>query len=244
MGELDTNVPLDRRLEVVRAPRVTDRFPTKGYTGMRLQGRAAAATTAILLAVLSACTGPPAAPSATPTPSTSSEPAVTESPSSSPTAASESEVAAANAERLIREYYVLRDELRSDETQSLDRLEDFATSIELASQQRLIQSERDGGEHQTGTTRIAELEVKGVVNLDNSDPSAGRVPVVEIEVCADVSDVDFVDASGNSIVDSRRPDTAWVRHHVANYDWESDPTNGWRVSSSETLERQPCETAG
>jgi hypothetical protein len=31
---------------------------------------------------------------------------------------------------------------------------------------------------------------------DNSDQSAGQVPVVEIELCVDVSDVDFLDASG------------------------------------------------
>ena len=60
-------------------------------------------------------------------------------------------------------------------------------------QQRLFKKERRQGLVQTGQTRIAELQVQSV-DLDNSDPKAGRVPTVQVDVCYDVSDVDMVDA--------------------------------------------------
>lgn len=245
MGELDAtdHMPQPRHW-VDHAPREHWRLPRKGHRGMRLAGRVTAVTTAtITMAVLVACTGSPneaPTPSVTPTPSMSSQPPTPPSPSPSPTPPSQAEVAAAQAESLVREYYVLREALRVDTSVPLDRLEDFTISTELASQQRLIQGERDRGEHQTGSTRIVELDVTDV-NLDNSDPSAGRVPVVEIELCVDVSGVDFIDASGNSVVVPGRPDAGWVRHQVANYAWDTDPANGWRISSSETIERQPCD---
>ena len=67
--------------------------------------------------------------------------------------------------------------------------------------------------HQTGETKVVELKVQSV-NLDNSDPKAGKVPTVQIDVCFDVSDVDVVDADGKSVVSPDRPDTGWIRFSV------------------------------
>ncbi|MFC8943354.1 hypothetical protein ACFT1B_35285, partial [Streptomyces griseoincarnatus] len=92
---------------------------------------------------------------------------------------------------------------------------------------------------QTGSTQIADLVVQSV-SLDNSDPTAGLVPTVQVDVCYDVGDVDLVDASGTSVISSSRPDRRWERLQVANYDYEADPTGGWRVASLETLEKAPC----
>jgi len=79
------------------------------------------------------------------------------------------------------------------------------------------------------------------VNLDNSDPAAGRVPTVQVDVCFDVTGVDVRDGSGSSVVPAGRPVTGWIRHTVSNYSWETDPTGGWRVSTSVDLKRPPCE---
>ena len=229
--------------EVVRIHRARKKNSNKGVEGMHRggRGRALTAATILVFVVTSACSGSPD-PTATTTPTVATSPSPSRTPSPTQTPLSESEAAAAEAMSLVREYYVLRDALRSDPSVPLVRLEEFAISTELASQRRLIQDERDGGERQTGATRIAELDVTGV-NLENADKSAGQVPVVEIELCVDVSDVDFLDATGTSIVPPNRPDTAWVRHTVANYTWDTDPSNGWRVSSSETIEGQPCDVA-
>ena len=86
---------------------------------------------------------------------------------------------------------------------------------------------------------INELKVQSV-NLDNSDPDAGKVPTVVIDVCWDVSKVDVLDKSGKSIVSPNRPDTGWTRYTVANYDYAADPTGGWRVATGQDLKKTPC----
>lgn len=110
----------------------------------------------------------------------------------------------------------------------------------MATQQTLFKRERKQEPHQTGETKVVELEVQSV-NLDNSDPQAGKVPTVQIDVCFDVSGVDVLDADGKSVVAPDRPDTGWIRYSVANYEWDSDPDGTWRVASSQNIERTPCD---
>ena len=119
-------------------------------------------------------------------------------------------------------------------------LKTVAISTELTAQQTLFKRERDQGLRQTGETKVVELHVEAV-NLDNSDPRAGKVPTVQIDVCFDVSDVDVLDADGKSVVSPDRPDTGWIRYSVANYQWDTDPDGAWRVASSQDLERTPCD---
>ena len=89
---------------------------------------------------------------------------------------------------------------------------------------------------------VAELTVQ-TVNLDNSDPKAGKVPTVVIDVCWDVSKVDVLDKSGASIVSPDRPDTGWTRYTVANYRYADNPTKGWRVATGQDLKQTPCSTS-
>ena len=205
---------------------------------MRQVGRAKqlAAASSMLL-VLGACSDGSAEPGNEPTAtSTTTSPTPADTETSPP---SQSEVASQAAEAKVREYYDVRDQFRLDPTARLSRLRMVATSVELDAQQRLFKRERSQGVVQTGHTRIAELVVQSV-NLDNSDPRAGRVPTVQVDVCYDVSGVDMVDADGNSIVSADRPDRGWVRHSVSNYEWDTDRAGSWRVASSETLEQSPC----
>lgn len=161
------------------------------------------------------------------------------SASPSPAHASKEQVAAQDATRLLRSYYMVRDELRQEPDSPLTKLQSVAISIELDAQQKLFKDERAKGLRQTGATRIAELTVQSV-ELDNSDPKAGRVPTVQIDVCFDVRSVDILDKTGESVVSSDRPDTGWIRYTVANYEWTKHPSDGWRVASSRNLGRTPC----
>src|SRR5690606_30280386 len=113
-----------------------------------------------------------------------------------------------------------------------------AISTELSAQQNLFERERKQGLRQIGETKIVELDVKSV-NLDNSDPSAGKVPTVQIELCFDVSGVDVIDADGKSAISPDRPDTGWIQFLVANYEWDTDPEGAWRVAASHDIERTP-----
>jgi hypothetical protein len=169
-----------------------------------------------------------------------SNPPASSPSSSSPTPTSPSESATAAATATVNDYYAIRNQLRRDPEQPLSMLKSVAISTELATQQTLFKRERKQGLHQTGETKVVELEVQSV-NLDNSDPQAGKVPTVQIDVCFDVSGVDVLDADGKSVVTPDRPDTGWIRYSVANYEWDSDPDGAWRVASSQDIDRTPCD---
>jgi hypothetical protein len=193
------------------------------------------ATAVLLLVAGTSCAkddGDPTDPRSNPTASSPS--------SSNPTPTSPSESATAAATETVNDYYAIRNQLRRDPEQPLSMLKTVAISTELATQQTLFKRERKQGLHQTGETKVVELEVQSV-NLDNSDPQAGKVPTVQIDVCFDVSGVDVLDADGKSVVTPDRPDTGWIRYSVANYEWDSDPDGAWRVASSQDIERTPCD---
>lgn len=205
------------------------------------------AAAALLLVAGSSCAqdtpeagnpSPTVSPSVTDTASPTVSPSVTDTTSPTPTSPSDEALAGATA--LLTRYYAVRNELRQDSTRPMSMLKTIAISTELTAQQTLFKRERDQGLRQTGETKVVELHVESV-NLDNSDPRAGKVPTVQIDVCFDVSDVDVLDADGRSVVSPDRPDTGWIRYSVANYQWDTDPDGAWRVASSQDLERTPCD---
>ncbi|MFD6177259.1 MULTISPECIES: hypothetical protein [unclassified Isoptericola] len=227
------------RGDVVHVPPEGVRCSAKGLARMRHWGRAGTPTTAVLLlAVLAACT-PSTEASPIPTPTTTSA-ASTPTSEPSPSPISDSEVAAQNAAGLVHEYYQVLDQTRADPDEPLSQLESVAISKDLSVWEQQIKRDRRDGYRQTGETRLVEVDV-GSVNLDNSDPDAGVVPTVQVDVCYDVSDVDVVDSDGTSVVAADRADTGRVRHTVSNYSWDTDPDDGWRVSTSVDLEQAPCD---
>ena len=193
------------------------------------------ATGTLMLAAVSACGGSDTDPPATAEPSSSSP----SSPTTSASPSSPSDAASADATEAVRTYFAVVDQLRSDPATHLKKLKSVATSAQLNAVETLIGRQRDEGQRQTGTTAISELKVQSV-NLDNSDPKAGKVPTVVIDVCWDVSKVDVLDKSGKSIVSPDRPDTGWTRYTVANYKYAADPTGGWRVATGQDLKQTPC----
>lgn len=203
-----------------------------------LRGVIARATAVLLLVAVTSCANDGSDPAASGSPSPSS-PAPTTATSTPP---SETEMASAAASAALRQYYDVRNQLRQDPNQPLSLVESVAISTELAAQQNLFKRERSQGLHQVGTTEVAKLEVQSV-NLDNSDPKVGKVPTIQIDLCFDVSKVDVVDANGKSVISPDRPDTGWIRFLVSNYQWDSNPEGGWRVASSQDVERKPCEAS-
>ncbi|GAB2761930.1 hypothetical protein GCM10027020_12810 [Nocardioides salsibiostraticola] len=115
----------------------------------------------------------------------------------------------------------------------------MAIGTQLTALEKLVQSQRSEGLRQTGSTTIAAFKVRSV-NLDNAGSEAGKVPIVDIDVCYDVSGVDILDRDDKSVVSPDRPDSGWVRFTVANYTWKANPRGGWRVAGGADLERAPC----
>lgn len=202
----------------------------------RTRGAIALATAAQLLVAMASCAntdGDDPAANGSSAPSSSTPSTATTRP---PT---ETEAASTAASAAVERYYAVRNRLRQQPKQPLGLLKTVAISTELAAQENLFKTERKKGLHQTGETKVAMLKVQSV-NLEHSDPKAGQVPTVQIDVCFDVSDVDVLDQEGNSVVSPDRPDTGWIRYSVANYEWDSDPDGAWRVASSQDIERTPC----
>jgi hypothetical protein len=152
---------------------------------------------------------------------------------------SPSDSAAADASSLMQRYFSVLDDVRTEPTTPLTKLKSVTTSTQLTAQTHLVQAERQKGLHQVGSTRIAQLLVQSV-NLDNSNPSAGKVPTVLIDVCWDVSEADLVDENGHSVVNPTRVDRGWTRYTVANYHWFANPSGGWRIASSQDSKKAPC----
>lgn len=196
------------------------------------------ATGAVVLVAVSACGGSDTDPPPTSEPSSTSP----SSPTTSASPTSPSDAASADATESVRSYFTVVDQLRSDPAADLKKLRSVATSAQLNAVENLIGRQRDEGQHQTGTTAIKELQVQSV-NLDNTDPKAGKVPTVVIDVCWDVSKVDVLDRSGKSTISPDRPDTGWTSYTVANYDYAADPTGGWRVATGQDLKQKPCATS-
>lgn len=192
------------------------------------------ATGTLLLVAVSACgdnsEDPPPSPPASSSPS---------APTTSASPTSPSDTATADATAAMRDYFSVVDQVGQDPVSDLKRLKTVATSTQLSAVQTLLRRQHDQGQRQVGTTAINKLTVQSV-NLDNSDPSAGKVPTVVIDVCWDVSKVDVLDESGKSIVTPNRPDTGWTRYTVANYKYAADPTGGWRVATGQDLKQTPC----
>lgn len=199
------------------------------------QGAFSVATAVLLLAVMTAC-GSDADPDSTPTPSPSVSETVT---SPSPTPTSPEDEASASAVEAVTAYYATVDKVRQDADSPATDLDAVAISTQLSAQKHLLESQRSAGNRQTGNTEVVEANVQSVT-LDNSDPKAGHVPTVTIDVCWDVSDVDVLDPTGQSVVTPERADRGWTRLIVANYSWTSDPDSGWRVAGGKDLEKSPC----
>lgn len=200
-------------------------------------GLISCATGTLMLVAVTACASSVSDADPPSSPQVSSS--VPTSESSSPSPRSNSEVASDTAENVVRRYFNVLDNLRQDPSKPVRQLSSVATSTQLAAQKRLLTAERDQGLHQVGTTRVAELTVQSV-SLDNSAPSAGKVPTVAVDVCWDVSNADLVDRSGQSVVSPSRASTGWTRYTVANYHWSENPSGGWRIATSQDLKQTPC----
>lgn len=128
------------------------------------RGALSLATAVLLLVAGTSCAeddADPTDPRSTPTASSPS--------SESPTPTSPSEAATAHATETIRDYYAVRNQLRQDPTQPLSLLKSVAISTELTTQQTLFKRERQQGLHQTGETKVVELQVQSAAKKADAD---------------------------------------------------------------------------
>ncbi|WP_240619642.1 hypothetical protein [Blastococcus sp. TF02-8] len=200
--------------------------------------RATAGAAAVLLALTaSGCSS-----SSDPGPSSSltSGTSTSRTPSPSPTAPSPAEEAQELAVDLVPEYLRMIDDLYLDPSLALDGIYEVAVAPEATAQATAIGKFRSQGYRQTGRSQLVTASAVSV-DLSN-DPAASPSPVfptVVVSACVDVSQVDAVDATGESIVPPDRPRYLVQQLTVVNPDYPD--TSSWRVSEAPNRQAESCE---
>lgn len=201
---------------------------------------ATAAAAVALLAALAGCgssseAAPPVLQSASPTVSPSGT--ATPSPAAT-TPPTPEEAAIAQAEKAARAYFSVMDQLSANTTADTAVLKTVAVSTGLIDAQNQISFGRGEDQRQVGNTRLASIQAKSVdLTLDLTQRPAPKVPIVQLDVCYDVSAVNVVDSTGKSVITAARKDKALAVLGMTNYDYPEP--SGWKVGY-QTIKGDPC----
>ena len=184
---------------------------------------------------LGACSGG-AEPAAEPTASKSVSASPTASPS--PTELSPEDEAISLAEPAVRKYFQMRDTSLQDPVAfDPERYEEVAISSALLELENLHYSTEMQELHQVGGAELDSIENPKVDLTFKPKQTPPRIPNVEFTVCYDVSGLDTVKKSGESIVTSARKDRGVARIGVTNYEYPDGP---WMVAFIEYKKKQTC----
>lgn len=182
--------------------------------------------------------------------SSSSDPGSSSSPTSetstpqtstpSPTTSSPAEEAQAAAVELVPEYLRTIDDLYLDPSLPLDGIYQVAVAPEATAQATAIGKFRSQGYRQTGRSQLVTASAASV-DLSNSTAASPSpvFPTVVVTACVDVSQVDAVDATGQSIVPPDRPRYLVQQLTVVNPDYPD--TSSWRVSEAPNRQAASCD---
>ncbi len=167
----------------------------------------------------------PAAPAPSPAAQADTE------PSDEPAPQTPADIAAAEAQERYREFIRVDDQIARGSYANPELYETVAINPERA--QRILEAREFAGARVTGETRIASLVVESV-QLP-TDPA--ETPEVRLLACLDVTDIQAVDANGNSLVSPDRLDRIASRVLLQKFepgDFAQAPDrSGWFVAEVE-----------
>ena len=167
---------------------------------MTIQSRSVFAVVALAATMLtSACNDPKPQPS----PSASLSPSATESPSPTATALTPAEQDQQSAGEAVARYWKVIDELASDSTKSLNLVATVARDQAGLQARTTLSSYQAKGWTLRGQTSVTEQ----VATSENGTDFA-------VTACIDVSNVDVVDGTGQSVVRPERPARQRYRYSV------------------------------
>lgn len=179
-----------------------------------------AAVALVLLAALAAsgCAPDPTAPH-------------TPAPTSTPLFASDEEALAA-AEEAYAAYVTLTDEILASGGMGVERLDSVATGRQLETDTAELEELASLGYRAIGSTAISDFTLQAYDRQSNMGQS-----VVTAYVCEDVSDVDIVDPSGESVVEPDRPNRV---KYALTFDSTDTKSSILLLSSREPWVRPEC----
>jgi hypothetical protein len=231
--------PRENAMSLTQQPTETD----IGSGPHRSSGERAAVTAGVLVTVLALVGiailvvggGDDPAPTP-PAPAAVEEPAEiapVEEPAQTP-----EDVAAVEAEERYREFLRVGDEVGQDGFVSADPFDAVTVLPERAYQETAFRNaQRTPGLRQIGTTQIASLSVTSV----DLTPEPGGYPEVVLQACLDVSGVDIVDGTGQSVVLPEREERSTSTVTMYRYEpgTKGAEAGGWFVYEATAL-NEPC----
>ena len=201
------------------------------------EGLRIAVASLVLAALLTACQSdgqPPEAggsPSDGPTAISSSTDTSTEPPEEE----SRRERATRLAKSQLRAFYKVQNDLLQHPGKPLSVLEEYLRDQVLVERQQYTQGFRDRGERQVGASKLIKFRVRDVVFQEDSPRAA-----VDLEVCYDLGDSHFVNASGQVV--PPRPGAikvGYARFALFSDELPSTSREDWRIGRQE-VQGQPC----
>ena len=171
--------------------------------------------------------------------SSASETSAAPSSSAAPTTANPSQVAESQAVAFVPTYVGAIDDLYLDPSRALDDIYQVAVAPDAVAEATAIGKFRAQSYRQTGRVQLVSASADSV-DLTNS-PAASPSPVlpsVAVTACLDVSQVDAVDATGQSIVPADRPQYLVEQLTMVNPHYP-DPSS-WRVSTASNRQARSC----
>ncbi len=234
MGWTDTREP-DMSLTEPATQTDADAQPGRG-TGERLVIAVSVLVTLLAIVGIAYLVLGGDEPEATPPPPVAVDEPAEPDPVEPPVAQTPADVAAAEAQERYREFLRIGDQIGREgyETSSL-------YDTVLVSPQRALEEVEFRQSQQLPDARVigdTELASLSVVSVD-LEPEPGGYPTVVLQACIDVSGVDVVDGSGNSLVSPERVDR--TRSTVTLYRLEAtaERPEGWYVTEATSL-GEPC----
>jgi hypothetical protein len=159
-----------------------------------------------------------------------------------PTPTSPEQEAQAAAQVAVERYLETLSHVSSDASVDLTELERAASRSALERATQAIEENRANGRRTTGEQRASGFTVTAV-NLDPADTPDIPFPSVQLTACIDLSNYDYVDAEGNSLVTDDRPDLSLVDFVVWDLGWPDD--HQWVVvdEAAQLTDGNPPEAA-
>jgi hypothetical protein len=148
------------------------------------------------------------------------------SPTLTPTPVSPEQEAQTAAQLAVERYLRTLSNVSGNASLDLRELEQVASRRALERATQAIKDNRAHGRRTVGEQRASDFTLTAV-NLDPADTPDVPFPSIQLTACVDLSNYDYVDAEGNSLVTDDRPDRSLVDFVVWDLGWPDD--HQWTV---------------
>jgi len=148
--------------------------------------------------------------------------------------------AQSHAVALVPTYIQTIDDLYLDSSRPLDDIHEVAVAPEATAEATAIGTFRSQGYRQLGRMQLVTASADGVdLETDPAGTPSPILPTVVVTACIDVSLVQAIDKSGDSVVAAGRP--RYLISHLTVVNPKYPDASSWRVSEAANRQAQSCD---